>query len=285
MTARWNTAGDVRVVQFPHPGTEHDMSDRAFRPWQSANAPHRRTFMQAPGSYRTSVDGPEIEADVAVWAEWEAEARLLTELDPVSGGPSWLCEANPAAQPPELPDGTPAQNTDPFVFGDRFRYTACRQPGNRKLRALGRGSLILFGSSIGGQFVLDTVLVVAGCVDHTVATYRDLPNGATTAQHRRFTLDPWYGWGDTTTFRLYLGATPDDPVDGMFSFAPCHVGSGRTSGFARPAIDVPPYTNPNLRQQARSSGPLEPTAVARVWRDVVDCVTADGLALATRLSL
>lgn len=104
--------------EFPHPGGEHDMSGRTTRPWQSASAPHRRTFLQAAGTYRATPTGADVQAEVAVWAEWEAETRLLAELDPVPAGPRWLCQPNPA--------GTPPQNTDPFVFGDRFRYSACR---------------------------------------------------------------------------------------------------------------------------------------------------------------
>jgi hypothetical protein len=37
--------------------------------------------------------------------------------------------------------------------------------------------------------------------------------------YRAVTRDPWYTeGGDAMSFRLYLGATPIDPVEGMFSF-------------------------------------------------------------------
>ena len=277
------SGGDVRVVQLPHPGGEHDMSRRTTRPWQSGEALHRRTFLQAPGSYRTTPTGNDVQGDIAVWTEWEAEARVLTDLDPVPGGPRWLCQANPEAEPPELPDGVPPQNTDPFVFGDRFRYSGCKQPDNIKLRTLGRGALILFGSNTGGQFALDTVFVVAGWVDHTRDTYKNLPDGITSDAHRLFMLDPWYGWNTGKTFRLYLGATTDMNIDGMFSYVPCRPANGRQSGFARPTIDIQPYINPNLRMAARSSAPLQPSEVASVWNAVTRRVTTDGLALATRI--
>jgi hypothetical protein len=47
-----------------------------------------------------------------------------------------------------------------------------------------------------------------------------------------------YGWGENgRTLRLYYGATPDAPVEGMFSFVPCQRAEGAT-GFARPVIDL-----------------------------------------------
>ena len=127
------------------------------------------------------------------------------------------------------------------------------------------------------------MFVVAGWVDHTRDTYKNLPDGITSDAHRLFMLDPWYGWNTGKTFRLYLGATTDMHVDGMFSYVPCRPANGRQSGFARPTIDIQPYINPNLRMAARSSAPLQPSEVASVWNAVTRRVTTDGLALATRI--
>jgi hypothetical protein len=121
------------------------------------------------------------------------------------------------------------------VWGDAIRYTFCRQPGNGKLRRLGRGSVILFGSSLDHRFVLDAVLVVAGWIEHG---RRDDLVGHVDEMYIRATIDPMYGWGeDGQTYRLFVGTTPDAPVDGMFSFVPCRPAAGPGSGFARPAID------------------------------------------------
>lgn len=286
MSLELPTSGDVRVVQFPHPGGEHDMSRRQIREWQSGSASHRRTFLQVDGRFRESLDGPDVVGGLAAWVEWEAQACLICELDPVAGGPSWLCDPVVDGLAPTPEDGSPPQNTDPFVFGDRFRYTACRQPTNRKLRALGRGSLILLGSSVGGDFVLDTVFVVAEYIDHTATTYDGLPSSVSSDDHRRFTLDPWYGWGDDgTTYRLYLGATPDEPVEGMFSYVPCRPQAGDRSAFARPAIHLPPFVDPRVRMQARSSSVVEPKVVADAWRTVADSVMEAGLCFGTRFTL
>jgi hypothetical protein len=69
--------------------------------------------------------------------------------------------------------------------------------------------VILFGSSVQRQFVLDTVLVVAGWVEHR---RRDDLAGWIDEAFMKATVEPMYGWGeDKRTYRLYFGATPHDP--------------------------------------------------------------------------
>jgi hypothetical protein len=283
-----SSEGDVRVVQFPHPGKEHSAGASGVRRWPSGNEPHRRTFLQNPALYRTTIDGPDQSGDVAFWGEWEGEARLIAELDPTMEGPRFLCAPNPHGQPPPVAaDGTPPQNTDPFVWGDAIAYIGCRQPSNKKLRRLGRGSLILFGSNLGGRFVLDTVLVVAGWVEHDCETFEKKLAGVASEAHMRVGLAPFHGWGEEGVLRYYAGATPATAVSGMYSFVPCRPAADGQSGFARPAIELGEFVQPNLRQQARSSESLDVETVAGLWRQVVGQVLDRdrGLALATRLEL
>ncbi|HEY8644880.1 MAG TPA: hypothetical protein VIL77_03275 [Gaiellaceae bacterium] len=277
--------GDVRFVQFPHPGPEHTAGPSGIRPWPLGSEPHRRTFMQSQATYRRAIDGGDQHGDVAFWGEWEGEAQLVTALEPTPRGPSWLCAPNPhGAPPPPDEEGTPPQNTDPFVWGDTMRYSACRQPTNRKLRNLGRGSLILFGSSVGGAFVLDTLLVVAGWAEHSRETFRHQLAGVTSEEHMRATLGPWHGWNTDQTFRLYVGATTANPVEDMYSFVPCQPAAG-ARGFPRPAIEIEGLIKPDLRMQTGSSEPLELSALQTLWRNTAGQVLDDGLALATRLDL
>lgn len=280
MNQSLQNSGDVRLVQFPHPGKEHPVpSGKA--PWRRGNAAHRRTFLLSDATYRLGAAGEDRHGEVAFWGEWEGPTDVVTELDPVPGGPQWLGRPDPSEVPPVFDDGTPPQNTDPFVWGDAIRYTFCRQPTNRKLRRLGRGSLILFGSNIQHRFVLDTVLVVAGWIDH--ARSADL-RGITDDAYMRATVEPMYGWGEGKPHRLYVGATPANPVNGMFSFVPCRPGSGRDVRFARPAIELNGWIDRNLRMQARMSERPDHEIVA-AWADVVAAVQTAGIALATRLSL
>jgi hypothetical protein len=80
------------------------------------------------------------------------------------------------------------QNTDPFVFGERFLFTICQQhtaTGPTQLRFLERGSVILFGSSVGRRFVLDTVFVVSRWIDHDHASYQQKLEGQVLEQGLR----------------------------------------------------------------------------------------------------
>lgn len=274
-------SGIVAFVQFPHPGAEHSMPTDGVRPWRGGNATHARSFLVTPGRFRVAPEGPEDAGDVAYWAEWEGETRLVRELEGLlPGAPRWLCRPVVNGAPPRLTEGEPPQNTDPYVFGEGFRYTFCRQKLNGKLRGLGRGSLILFGSTLDHHFVLDTVVVVAGWLEHR--RLADLGDSMDET-YVKATLEPMYGWGEgKRTYRLYVGATPEATVDGMFSFVP-----GRPpdeAGFARPVIELEALIKPTTFRQARV---LEtPAAELRaIWQRVVEQVRESGLALATRLDL
>lgn len=258
------------------------MPASGLRPWKLSSELHRRTFLESPGVYRRSAGGTDRKGTVAFWGEWEGAVRQVRELDPVERGPHWLCRPDPAGPPPESPDDRP-QNTDPYVWGNAIRYTLCRQYTNQNLRQLGRGSLILFGSGQKVGFVLDTVLVVADWIDH--CRQADL-NRKTDKQHMRATIEPMYAWGeDGLTYRLYCGATPENAVDGMFSFVPCQPDAGSAPGFARPIIELgDDLINPNCRMQARVLD-VGTDELPRLWKEVVRQVTEADLALATRLEL
>lgn len=93
-----------------------------------------------------------------------------------------------------------------------------------------------------------------------------------------------YGWKeDNETFRLYLGATPDQPVEGMFSFVPCRA-VGAEVAFARPLLEFSDVIKPNLRMQARVIQMPLPE-IEQVWQEVVAQITTANLALATQLRL
>ena len=281
-------------MQFPHPGREHgpDAGDPTRKRWEPDFAPHARKFMASPGTWRDSLDAPTQKGEIVFWGEWEAASTVEPVETRVPGGPEWL--HRPFFEGLDnAPPGAIRQNTDPFVFGDRFLYTYCRQPSNRNLRELADGSLILFGSMAGPskqrKFVLDTVLVVAESVAHTRKTYAAEAAARTNDVFRLTTLDPMYqkepGNRRTTDARLYLGATADNPLNGIFSFVPCLPAKAGGS-FARPAIDLPyPFINPNRAQQAATIPIDDPAELRRLWRDVVRQVIASGCALGLTVAL
>ena len=159
-----------RFVQFPHPGPEHEPDTHDWKHWHPTTQPHARKFLQLRGAWWES--GNLCRGDLWTWAEWEPESRLLLRFnDPSTAMPRYLWE--PMWIPKQSYEGL--HNTDPFIF-DGFYYTDCKQT-LAGLRHLGRGSVIVFGSKRGSNWVLDTVFVVADYVDHTIGDYEGLLQG------------------------------------------------------------------------------------------------------------
>ncbi|MBA2359789.1 MAG: hypothetical protein H0V79_02435 [Actinobacteria bacterium] len=279
-------ADELAFVQLPHPGREHgpDEPGGAVKRWEHGEHDHKRKFMLVPGAWRERVEAESCVGDVLFWGEWEAASTVRpvgSRTEP--GAPSWVHEPffNDAS---DAPEGVVPQNTDPFVFGDRFLYTFCKQPGNGRLRRLARGSVVVFGSIKDKAFRIDTVLVVSESVDHTRETYDKDASPRASDVFRATTLDPMYAWHGTRGGRLYLGATPDEPVNGMFSFFPCVPASTRRA-FARPRVALPDLINQTFAMQAKTTTFAEPHDLALKWRAVVDQVLAEGLALGVRAEL
>jgi hypothetical protein len=177
-----------------------------------------------------------------------------------SGLPTVLHE--PYWAPPDF-DGT-RQNTDPWVFGDGFRYSNCKQHTNNTparqpsaLQRLPAGSMILFGSAVSGGFVIDTVFVVGGKVG-VFRPFDDMSHLGVDPAFEACTLqalttyEPHIG---ASTYTLYRGATFDEPVHGMFSFVPCRVHGEPGMRFPRPAIDLPGIINPASKQSHSGATP------------------------------
>lgn len=266
----------MTTVLFFHPGgaTEHI---EGRRPWRSNSEPHERAFLRSAGRARSSSsDGGHVyEGPLTFWGEWEADAVGFA-LDP--GGPTGLPTSvlEPALPSTRANLGS-LHNTDPFVFGGPFLYSNCQQPWSPLLRSLERGDVIFFGSQLDGAFVLDTVFVVDRRYPFVPArlTAASLPN--LPESFRSATLGPLsYKICDAertappeTELSLYVGATPDAPVDGMFSFVPA-LG-------ARP--EARPFKRPSLCPSRQGQGISTKTEVC--WADAVRVVLDAGLLLGT----
>lgn len=271
-------------VQFIHPGGEHRPDSGDVKSWNVG--PHRRKFLRCAGRYRDG--GRSRQGELAFWGEWEPESYVVARLDgSAPGAPRYMYEPYYV-----MPRSTAwRQNTDPFVFGDRFVYTGCLQhtsKGATQLRHLVPGSLILFGSCFErSRFVIDTVFVVANHVDHTERTWRHLLDGRVSETYRAVTMEQWYK-GDVPegrSFRLYFGATPEDPVHGMFSFFPCLPDVKGATGFARPAITLPGFVTPHLTQGKKIARDLSADEVRSLWGRVVRQVEREGMCLGTYAAL
>jgi hypothetical protein len=243
--------------------------------------------MLSNGDFRQSPVGPDEAGAFTFWGEWEGDSSAQPLESRHRGDPHWLHEPR-LGEPPE--DADPPQNTDPFVFGDRFVYTFCRQGSSSALRELAPGSVVVFGSHRDGGFRLDTCFVVAARIPHTYSSYRSLADRVP-PEFFETTLEPMYGWGRhdsrmrETGFALYLGATPEAPVDGMFSFVPCLPVDGQPAGFPRPELENPEVISPRLAMSVRLNRELKPARIPELWQWVAERVVEDGLALGTRISM
>ena len=88
------------------------------------------------------------------------------------------------------------------------------------------------------------------------------------------------------TFRLYFGATPEKPVEGMFSFFPClPADQGGKRGFARPVVRRAGIITDNLTQGQRLNPQPDLPAMKALWTEVADQVLAQGLLLGVQAEL
>ena len=260
---------------------------------------HMRKFMQLRGQW-IEVDSNRQTGALHAWGEWEPESELVTTLNPADGDsqhPRYLWR--PYYVPKNSYQGL--HNTDPFIFGQRFLYSNCFQSSKPGLRQLNKGSVIAFGSSkrTDGKWrwMLDTVLVVRDFKDYNASdarialkdwvptTFLDVTGGPLTTDDAEQSI-PGRCASTPERLRLYLGATPDDPVGGLFSFFPASPAGGDT-GFPRPLIDLPAeYFNPAARR-----GPKwlrrnhTPDELRGLWDRLVAQVRDAGLVLGTHAEL
>jgi hypothetical protein len=271
---------ELVIVQFPHPGSEPKPDSGSVKEW-NIRPRHARKFMTVQGQWleEADVSGVSRSGPIALWGEWEPQSLIIDTFKPKAPGwPRYLYA--PFWIPP--PDSKWRQNTDPFVFGDRFRYSNCRQNskrGPRTTQRLARGSVILFGSTPHGEFVLDTVFVVADAQLMALEHLSELEDVDETfvavvgevLYRKREDRD--------SRHRLYSGASPSNSVHGMFSFFPCLPREQAPQGFVRPSIRLPGVVNPLSSRNIKLTSVESLEAAHAIWREVVDQVVEQDLLL------
>ena len=227
--------------------------------------------------------------------EWEPESDFIRKLDQPCGNPDYPRFLwRPYFVPRNSYRGV--HNTDPFIFGDCFLYSNCRQKDGSGLTRLAKGSVIAFGSckmGVAGEWRwwIDTVFVVASSFFYPLSAADRVFKRQTSEVFGIVTGGPLSdnhqgGCGAGERFRLYRGATPDDPVDGMFSFFPAKPAGGE-AGFPRPVINLPrEYFNPRLSMNIKGVRRERSRDQLRsIWMDLVAQVRRAGLMLGTYASL
>ena len=161
-----------KIIEFTHPGGEYvplskkkdnnvffTNSNRSegIRYWNELPS-HKRKFLKIKSSYIDSIDNYYLKKSlITFWGEWEAHSKFEKTINTNNKDLPFYLHI------PFLDDSEIAHrvhNTDPFVFGQNFWYTNCKQRKNNFLTKLSTYSIILFGTERANGFHLDTVFVV-----------------------------------------------------------------------------------------------------------------------------
>ena len=280
-------------VQFSHPGTEH--SPKSGSDWHKSKYGHRRKFLQLHGKW-IEEEGTKKSGLLWAWGEWEPESDLIPEFNPSKDDSCYPRNLwDPYYVTEDKASYTNLHNTDPFIFGDCFLYSNCGQlpRSKRGLKHLEQGSVIAFGSKVKRklEWALDTVFVVRDSIpydprDPRKALEDKVPEpflsvtGGPLAANEDLLDNP-----DAREFRLYLGATPDDPVCGMYSFFPA-VPAGGHPGFPRPPVVGIEHINPrNWRTPKGHGQDRSLNELHGLWSSLVGQVRDAGLVLGTHAAL
>ena len=264
-----NLSDTLAIIQFTHPGQEHNKNNGEWN-----YGPHKRKFMRCKGNYIKN--GQEQNGDLLFWGEWEAPSTVNEFIGNAFPLPKWL-HSPYIPNDNEIPSpngkgcgnncksGSP-QNTDPYVFGNKFKYCICKQ-SMFDMANLDIGSLILFGSTkpIGrdkeiqqrdSYFMLDTVFVVAGFVQGNTVHESPLLDNT----YKKITLNMLPDYPDWA--RVYFGATYNETVNGMYSFSPVKEYKNGES-FPRIKLKDLEYITNNLNAAPKITKTIEKNNVSR----------------------
>lgn len=256
-----------KVVLFPHPGKEHKASknqiecgNKLIMPWNCSE--HKRKFLLSKGSYVDSNSNLHQNETIAFWGEWEQPSEFI-ELNNTNS-PCFIhtpiCPENDVTKHLKTNNKIDSafmqkyrqnnsfyngkQNTDPYVFGDRFYYSCCKQSISM-MKNLDPGDVVIFYSTTGKGVLkayVDTVFVIGGRIEingQREYSYADIDNlnelmSKCTIQYFTGAILPivFGNKGSLPKYTqntiknvLYYGATFDNPIyvngEKMYSFFPC----------------------------------------------------------------
>ncbi len=264
-------------VQLNHPGTQKPFkigkgyikigNDIVIREWNN-DKEHYRKFMQHNGHFiiNESDNVPKYK-ELFYWGEWEGNSffKNLNNKDTKK-------YPNGVHKPFHSNQFRGAQNTDPYIFGDDFKYCICRQKG--QLTRLVLDDLILFGTVLPSlnKFYIDTVFVIKSS---DLSTNVQASNGVDySTVYKEETLEQLNEYLKPPTYinnkKLYKGKTWWDD-NHYFSFVPIKLKSGN-NGFERLYIDLnsPLYQLSNNSQTAFSYLNRCKLSSHELWREIIE---------------
>ncbi|MEI6312806.1 MAG: hypothetical protein WCP57_11150 [Bacteroidota bacterium] len=241
-------------VQLNHPGNQKPFklgegyslwNEKIYREWNCGN--HFRKFIYNDGLYISKIGDTEPKkSDLYFWGEWEGNSFY----EPLKNN-DYRRFPNGIHKPFHSKPKNGTQNTDPYIYGEYFKYATCKQTG--ALYNLSEDSLILFGSTYPslGKFYIDTIFVVKSFETAVDICSNSAQNYTNT--YKEQTLEQlnseYLGPKPSTKKRLYHGKTWYENLN-YFSYVPSKLTSNK-SGFERFYIDL---NNPILKLSKNATG-------------------------------
>lgn len=273
----------VLKVQLNHPGNQkhfaigkgyQKVNNLIVREWND-DPQHYRKLIRNDGHYLTSLDNQPKNGKLLFWGEWEGNS-VFRPINNEKDKPNGIHEPFHST----LIRGF--ENTDPYVYGEYFKYATCKQSG--QLCDLDSFSLILFGSTYPSlnAFYLDTVFVVK-CHDTAIDV---CSNGGSKYSliYREETLEElendYLGPDPSQAKKLYHGLTWWENKE-YFSFVPCKPDDDTV--FDRLKIDLSDtYFNLSANPTGKSFLRGCNGSPQEVWRKIVQIAFRQGFYLGIR---
>jgi hypothetical protein len=266
-------------VQLNHPGKEkpfkvgngyQKVNDLIIREWNDEPR-HYRKFLENEGEYITSFNIKPQNGNLLFWGEWEGNS-VFTPINSGKGIPNGIHKAFHST----LIRG--CENTDPYIFGDCFKYATCSQTG--ELTNLIPDSLILFGTTKDIGFELDTVFVVKA-FESAQSVFSNKGKNYSRVYYEE-TLEQlgetYLGPNPSKVKRLYQGQTWWGNKD-YFSFVPCKV--DKAEAFQKAILPIPPMAKQKVGHPHQHLNKLDHIAL---WHFIVYEVLKQGFCLGIRFS-
>ena len=276
------------AVQLNHPGVEknynlgdehisgsgfYKINGQIIREWNTE--PHYRKLLRQRGTYVENTETFEIKNDKLVfWGEWEGYSKFYPLTDDYAIG---------IHEPFHSMIGRGCQNTDPYIFGDCFKYAICSQKGITT--SLDEGSLILFGTTTDSGFLLDTVFAVS--ISESAQSVSENNAVNYTEIYRQETLeqlgDIYLGLNTIAKSRIHKSKIWwNNKQKDFFSYVPCKVDNNQKNN----KVIIPfELNNKKLMAKQKVGHPYVHFAnysVKQLWKIITDLVLAQGFYLAIK---
>jgi hypothetical protein len=296
------------IIQFFHPGKEHghDKDNKNHKSWNEAE--HRRKFMSVTGDCLSKDGILMTNQDVMFWGEWEPDSNVKEFYEYNNDVlPRYLHSPYIRKTLPTPNSNSKScnkknwQNTDPFVFGDNFKYAICQQ-GKKyegyRICGLKAGTIIVFGSLYKDKqyntyksMRVDTVFVVSqDYIDKNKLLTINF-NNLSENDKKYFDVSFRMAFPNNTSFpdinKIYTGVEYKnrDRYNGLFSFIPAMKKTKEMprEGFCR--IEIELFHPTNQPQTSFMVKHLSTDKCIKYWTDLKNkCLSSTGC-IATRINM